>query len=151
VKFDVPGLDGFPVIVPPPLSVKPCGSVPAVTDQVLPPLPPDAASVCEYAVPTVALGSDEVVTASAALTTSVSAWSSVLAAESRTLTVKLEVPAASGMPTNVLVSGTSRMPVGRLPETMLQVYGAVPPVTARVCEYVVPTEPAGSEVVVILG
>jgi hypothetical protein len=42
----------------------------------------------------------------------------------------------------------SVIPEGSLPDIKLHVYGAVPPIAVRVCEYGVPATPAGSEVVV---
>jgi len=53
---------GVPVIAPVLVfSVSPAGSVPLVNDHVYGVVPPVAASVVEYAVPTVPLGNDEVV------------------------------------------------------------------------------------------
>ena len=47
VKFDVPGASGVPEIVPPGLIDNPPGSVPEVTLQVKPPVPPAASTVAE--------------------------------------------------------------------------------------------------------
>jgi predicted ribosome-associated RNA-binding protein Tma20 len=69
VKFDVPAADGVPLITPAELSDSPVGSVPALTVHEYPPVPPLAARVCEYAVPTTPFGNDDVVTDSGALTT----------------------------------------------------------------------------------
>ena len=54
-------MPGVPDIVPPADRVNPAGSDPLATDHVYGGDPPEAASACEYAVPTVPAGSDEVV------------------------------------------------------------------------------------------
>lgn len=56
VKPNVPAAVGVPDNTPAPDSVSPPGSVPALTDHVYEPVPPVAASVAEYAVPTCPLG-----------------------------------------------------------------------------------------------
>src|SRR5690348_4058792 len=61
VKLAVPGAVGVPEITPAALKVKPAGSAP-VEVHVLPPVPPLATRVCEYATPTWPSGSDGVVT-----------------------------------------------------------------------------------------
>jgi hypothetical protein len=62
VKLDVPAVVGVPVITPALDSVNPAGKVPTLTDHVSGAVPPLAASVVEgYAVPTVPLGSVDVV------------------------------------------------------------------------------------------
>ena len=66
VKFAGPATDGVPLIWPAELSVKPVGSVPAEMDQVYGGVPPLAARLCEYAVPTCPFGNDEVVITGAA-------------------------------------------------------------------------------------
>jgi hypothetical protein len=68
--------------------------------------------------------------------------------ESVTLTVVLKEPEAVGVPEMVPAADRVK-PAGRAPELMLQVYGVVPPLAARVVEYAVPTWPEGTEVVVI--
>jgi hypothetical protein len=45
----------------------------------------------------------------------------------------------------------SESPAGKEPELIDQLYGVVPPLACNVVEYVVPTVPAGSEVVVTVG
>jgi hypothetical protein len=54
--------------------------------------------------------------------------------ESLTPTVKLEVPAAVGVPEITPVLAFSANPAGKLPVLMLHVYGATPPLAANVCE-----------------
>jgi len=61
VKFAVPTVVGIPVMTPPVDRARPAGSVPAVTDHVYCGVPPVAAKVCEYAVPTVPLTSGDAV------------------------------------------------------------------------------------------
>src|ERR1035437_8515777 len=65
VKVKAPAAEGIPLIDPPVASVSPAGSVPETTDHEYPPAPPVAARVWEKAVPTVPLGSELVVMASA--------------------------------------------------------------------------------------
>ena len=58
VKLDVAAVVGVPVIAPvAAFSDSPAGKLPALTLNVYEPLPPVALTVCEYAVPTVPLGS----------------------------------------------------------------------------------------------
>ena len=67
---------------------------------------------------------------------------------SATRTVKLAVPVAVGVPLTTPALDKVR-PAGRLPTVTDHVYGGVPPVAARVCEYAVPTVPLGSGEVVV--
>ena len=53
--------------------------------------------------------------------------------ESLTLTVKLKVPVASGVPEIAPVEDRVRPP-GKAPVPMLQLYGVVPPLAANVVE-----------------
>ena len=72
------------------------------------------------------------VTFNAAFTTMDRLAVAVWAAESVTLTVKLEVPADVGFPAMAPVAGVRVRPAGRVPEVMLQVYPfPVPPEAAR--------------------
>src|SRR5215831_7720438 len=99
VKFAVPAVVGVPVMAPFAARVSPAGNAPVVIDQVLPPAPPLAARVWLYAVPTVALGSDAVVTLNCGgATTMLRAFVAVVLALSFTCTVKLAVPAVVGVP-----------------------------------------------------
>ena len=52
--------------------------------------------------------------------------------ESVTLTVKLEEPAAVGVPAIAPVDAFRLSPAGSVPDKMFQVYGVLPPVAARV-------------------
>jgi hypothetical protein len=52
---------------------------------------------------------------------------------SRTLAVKLELPALVGVPV-MAPSELSDSPAGKLPDAMLHAYGAVPPAAESVCE-----------------
>ena len=68
-------------------------------DHVFPPDPPLAASVCEYAAPTVPLGSEDVVTVNGGgAMVMLNACDAVAFELSFTCTVKLEAPAAIGVP-----------------------------------------------------
>ena len=59
------------------------------------------------------------------------AWVAVWPLASVTLTVKLEVPVAVGVPVR-FPSALRLMPAGRLPLLTDQAYGLVPPVSVRV-------------------
>ena len=81
-----------------------------------------------------ALGNDEVVIVTPALTAIVSCWvalSAVGVVVSVALTVKVEVPVAVGVPDIVFPLSVS--PLGRVPAEIVQVYVPDPPVAARVC------------------
>ena len=65
-----------------------------------------------------------------------------------TLTVKLEGPAAAGVPE--IVPPERLSPAGSDPLATDQVYGGVPPVALSACEYPTPTVPAGNEEVLML-
>jgi hypothetical protein len=65
--------------------------------------------------------------------------------ESVTCTVKLDWPAPVGVP--LIVPPLLKLrPAGKVPDAIVQEYGIVPPVAARVDEYTVPTMPFGKEV-----
>ena len=64
VKFAAPAVVGVPLMLPLAASVSPAGSEPPVVDQLLPPVPPLAARVWLYAVPTVPGCREPVVTIS---------------------------------------------------------------------------------------
>jgi hypothetical protein len=118
VKFDVPYAVGVPLITPPELKESPAGNEPALSDHEYGVTPPEAASVWEYATPTVPPGRLEVVTLRSGGITIESAWSSVALTLSVTRAVKFEVPAAVGVPEIVPVELPSDNPAGRLPETI---------------------------------
>jgi len=71
-------------------------------------------------------------------------------AVSVTCTVKLNEPAAVGVPERAPLAASSEMPAGRAPAMTAQVYGAVPPVAASACEYELPAAPPGSVVPVVM-
>jgi hypothetical protein len=66
-----------------------------------------------------------------------------------TPTKKLDVPAVVGVPEITPVLAAIDNPAGKLPCTMLHVYGLVPLVAASVAVYASPTIPFGKLVVVI--
>ena len=117
-------------------------------------VPPLAASVVEYAVPTCPVGTDRLVICTgvtAAVTVRVNAFVAVCAVgvvESVTLAVKLKEPEAVGVPEIVPAEDSAR-PAGSAPELMLQPYGVVPPLAASVIEYAVPACTEGTEAVLI--
>jgi hypothetical protein len=65
-----------------------------------------------------------------------------------TFTVKFDVPAVVGGPEIVLPDRFN--PAGSVPLDTDHVYGGVPPVALRPCEYATPTVPAGNDDVVML-
>jgi hypothetical protein len=58
------------------------------------------------------------------------------------LTLKVEVPAAVGVPAITPVEEMAR-PTGHVPDVTDHVYGGTPPVAARVCEYGAPRKLVG--------
>jgi hypothetical protein len=54
------------------------------------------------------------------------------AVESVTLAVKVNVPAAVGVPVIVPLAAAIVRPAGNVPELMLQLYGVVPPLAANI-------------------
>jgi hypothetical protein len=131
------------------LILSPAGSEPADTDQVSDPVPPDAATVWEYAVPMVAPGIEEVEIDGAAETVMVSTLVAEALAASVTCMVKLGAVAV-GVPEMRPLEEFKLSPAGSEPDTV-QVRGAVPPDAATVWEYAVPIVAPGNEVVVIEG
>jgi hypothetical protein len=120
VKFAVPGADGVPLIVPPDASVSPDGRAPALMPHEYPPVPPLAASVCEYACPAVPPGSEVVVTVSGVTIVMLSALLAVAPPLSVTCAVKLAVPAAVGVP--LICPEAARLnPIGSAPDGRLHV------------------------------
>jgi hypothetical protein len=61
VKLDWPALVGVPLIVPALLKLRPAGNAPDTTVHEYGVVPPVAANVAEYAVPTIPLGNETVV------------------------------------------------------------------------------------------
>lgn len=136
----VPAAVGVPLTVAP-FNERPAGSDPAVIDQVYPPVPPVAASDCEYGEPTLPLASDAVVTESGAgFTRIVNAFVAVVFELSRTWAVKLEVPAAVGVP-EITPAALNVNPAGSDPALTVHEFPPLPPVADSVCEYAAPTVP----------
>jgi hypothetical protein len=102
VKFAVPVVVGVPLNTPALDKLSPAGTAPVVTDHVYGAVPPVAASVCEYAVPTVPLGSGELVVIDklAGLIVSANAFVAVWVPLSAARTVKFAVPVVVGVPLN---------------------------------------------------
>src|SRR5579883_1755734 len=133
VKFEGPADDGVPLIRPAELSASPAGSEPAVTVQAYPPVPPPADRVCEYAVPATPLGSDVVVMVSPAPTVRVRGALALALELSVTCTVKLDAPAADGVPL-IVPDELKESPAGNVPPLTAHVYPPLPPLADRVCE-----------------
>jgi len=116
-------------------------------------VPPVAARVAEYAVPTVPPGREVVVIESGRpeITTIDRLAVAVIGGlwESVTATVKLKVPTVVGVPKMTPVEALRVSPGGSEPTDTDQVSGGFTLNAVRVAEYAVPTWPPGTEVVVI--
>ena len=115
-----------------PLRARPAGRLPLASEQPYGAKPPDTPMVPVYAVPTVAVAGElmvSVVGLALFRMLSVSDAESVDPLLSVTCAVKLAVPAVRGVPLST-PSLLSAMPAGREPEVMVQVYGVVPPLAA---------------------
>ena len=127
-------MPGVPEIVPPAARVNPAGSDPLDTDHEYGGDPPEAASACEYAVPTVPAGSDDVVMLKAGgLIVSDSAAVVETDALSVTLTVKLLDPAVPGVP-DIVPPADRFNPPAAIRLATDHVYGGDPPEAASACE-----------------
>jgi len=120
MKLLGPALAGVPEIVPPVDRLKPAGSVPTDTVHVYGGDPPEAASACEYAFPTMPAGSDAVVIVRAGLIVSDSAFVMLPPALSVTFTVKLLGPAVPGVP-EIVPPADRLKPAGSVPRDIVQV------------------------------
>lgn len=123
-KVDVPLAVGVPEITPVPAArVSPAGKLPDAIDHAYPGVPPLAAKVCAYAVPSVPAAKEEVEIASCDdLTVSESDADLVWAGFplSVTLTVNLKVPLAVGVPVIAPLPAPRLSPAGRLPDVIDQ-------------------------------
>jgi hypothetical protein len=114
-------------------------------------VPPAAASVALYAVPTTPPGSEAVVMTTGPTMVIDRFAVAVRGAglvESVAVKVAVDVPAVVGLPVIWPVDVLKSNPAGRL--VAAHVIGLVPPVAARVALYAVPTTPPGSDAVVIV-
>ena len=136
----VPAVVGVPESTPVDAArLNPAGSVPALTLQLYGVVPLLACSAAEYAVPVVPPGSDAVVTVGdcPVATTSILRFAVAVAGrelESFTCTVKAEAPVCVGVPKSI-PEPEMAMPTGKLPFVIDQLYGAVPPVAAKVVDW----------------
>jgi len=135
VKLLGPAVPGVPEIVPPADRLMPAGSVPRDTVQVYGANPPEAASACEYAVPTAPTGNEAVVIAKAGLMVNDSAFVATPPRLSANRTVKGVIPAAAGVPLMIPVEAARLNPEGKAPTDIVQASGGTAPVAARVAEY----------------
>jgi hypothetical protein len=140
VKFAVPAVVGVPLITPALDTVSQVGA--PVTDHVYGGVPPVAARLWEYAVPTVPFerGDSVVIASGGGSTVRANGFVVICDALSRTWTVKFTVPAVVGVPL-ISPAGDSVSQVGA-PVTDHR-YGGAPPVAAKLWEYAVPTVPFG--------
>ena len=144
VKANDPVAVGVPVIAPDAaVRLSPVGRLPELMDHVNGDVPPDSVSVCEYETVRSPPSSDAVVIDSAALIVTDMVLVGAAPAASVTLTVKLNVPAAVGVPLKTPAE-LKLKPPGTDPELTDHVSVPVPPVVAKVCEYTTPTSPTGS-------
>ena len=133
VKLEVPDAVGVPVIAPDEaVRDSPAGRDPEEIDHVRGDVPPLAARVWLYEVPTVPFGRLAVVMPGAVLTVIDSAFVAEAPTLSATFAVKLDAPEAVGVPVIAPLEATIDRPAGRLPEDIDHVSGDVPPVTASV-------------------
>jgi hypothetical protein len=152
VKLAVPDAAGVPVTAPvAAASDSPAGRLPEETDQVSAPVPPVAAMVWLYAMPTVSAGRLAVVIAGAALIAILNARVAVAPTLSATFAVKLAVPDAVGVPVIDPVEALSASPAGSAPAERDHDSAPVPPVAASVWTYATPTVSPGRLAVVIAG
>ena len=127
----------------------PAGRAPDDTVNVIDPVPV-VVTVAEYAVPTVAAGSDAVVIdGTTSLTETVYGFESVPALFVAVI-VNVAEPAEVAVPDTTPVAEFKTSPAGRAPDDTVNVIDPVP-VVVTVAEYAVPTVAAGSDAVVIDG
>jgi hypothetical protein len=133
VKVKVPAAMGMPEMAPlVPLSPRPPGKAPAVTDHTYGGTPPVPASVWLYATPMVPLFNGEfvVITSGAAFTGSVKGPVAVVPLLSLTVTLKFTGPGPGGVP----IKAPAEVKVNQLGKPVAdQVYPPAPPTAANVC------------------
>ena len=110
----------------------PAGGVPLLTDQVYGEVPPVTVSVSVYAALTSPDGGAAKLSTGPPTTVIEVALVALWPLASVTLTVKLEVPSAVGVPASTPVDAFRVIPAGGVPLLTDQVYGAVPPVAVSV-------------------
>jgi hypothetical protein len=124
LKLNLPAPVGVPLMVPLLLNVIPAGKAPETTVHEYGYVPPEAASVVEYVVPTIPVGRANVVTATPfrGLILMGKTLCAVCAGleESETCPVKLNRPEAAGMPLTTPVVLDNDNPVGNVPETTVK-------------------------------
>lgn len=151
VKVAGPAAVGVPVIAPLEAIVKPAGSAPPVTANVYGAVPFVAATLAVYAAFIVPLGSVVVVIetgVTSAATLTVKFALAFTPPASVTVIVKLELPAAVGVPV-IAPPEASVSPAGSVPLVTAKLYGVVPLIASTVAVYAAPTVPAGKEFVTI--
>lgn len=149
VKVYAPGAVGVPLTAPLELSVKPCGSDPAVTANTTGAVPPVVCIVWLYAVLMTGGGNVSVVIASAAAIVPLYARVATAALLSVAITVNAKTPAAAGVPLMAPVDAFNVKPDGSEPDVIANVTGALPPDVCTVCAYATLITGRGSVAVVI--
>ena len=148
VMSNVPAVVGVPEIPPPVFILNPGARLPVATDHVYGPVPPEACNVVwAYAVPMVPPVKLIVVTVKGMTITILNGLVAVSPLASLTSAVKLEVPAAVGIP-EITPAPVRLNPGGKLPAVSDHVYAGVPPVAASVWLYATETVPLGRLAVV---
>jgi hypothetical protein len=145
VKFAVVAVVGVPLITPlEEESVRPAGSAPDETDHAYGGVPPVAAKLTEYDVPTIppGKGGAVVINNGGGLIVTENAFVAVCDPLSVTRTVKFAVVAVVGVPL-ITPPVDSDKPAGSVPDAMVHEYWGVPPVAVKVWEYAVPAVPVG--------
>jgi hypothetical protein len=136
VKLNGPTAVGVPEIKPAAESPRPGGKDPENSDHVYGVVPPAAERLWLYDTDCVACGRDVVVIASGVATVMLSGALAVCfgVLESVTCTVKLNGPAAVGVP-EIKPAVERPRPGGKDPENSAHVYGVVPPAAERLWPY----------------
>src|ERR1700687_3875840 len=126
---------GVPIRAPATDRVRPGGSAPERTRNMVGGEPPLAARLAEYGMPTPPAGSEAPPRTRRSKTRRASALVTREGgfALSVTCTISMEVPAAVGVPRMVPPASTRR-PAGRVPPASDHLYGAVPPAALSVAE-----------------
>lgn len=148
VKALIPTAVGIPEMTPPDDMDNPAGKAPIAIDQVIAPVPPEDVRVDEKGPPSAPSGNEDVVTAGAGFTTMLNASVACAPLQQATFAVNEAVPDEADVPVIAPLLEFNARPVGREPESIVQVLGVVPPLDASVCEYAAPTVVAGRDTVV---
>src|SRR5215831_15676076 len=134
VKLNVPAAAGVPLTTPPEaFSVRPSGSAPADIRNAYGAVPPVTVIVKLYGAPATAPGREAaLVNAMPGAIVMPNVFCAVRLAASVSVTVKLKLPVAAGVPASTPVGASSVRPGGIVPLEIVNTYGGVPPEPASV-------------------